>query len=54
VSRGVRGVDWELTPPPDDGRPEAVVGWIGAVAFVLLLVAALFAWPLVLPAVGWR
>jgi hypothetical protein len=55
VSRGVRGVDWELTPPPDDGRPEAVVGWIGAVAFVLVLVAALYVvCPLVLAMVGWR
>jgi hypothetical protein len=51
MSRGVRGVDWELTPPPDDGRPEAVVGWIGAVAFVIALVA----WLLVLALLwGWR
>jgi hypothetical protein len=49
VSRGVRGVDWELTPPPDDGRPEAVVGWIGVSAFVLLLVAGVY----VLWLMGW-
>jgi hypothetical protein len=52
VSRGVRGVDWELTPPPDDGHPEAVVGWM-AVGVAFLLTFALV-WFLVLPALrGW-
>jgi hypothetical protein len=55
VSRGVRGVDWELTPPPDDGRPEAVVGWIGAAFFLIAFVLGVaVVWPMVLSAVGWR